>query len=138
MTKKIVIEPVTRLEGHGKVTIHLNERGNVDKTRFHVTQVRGFEKFCEGRLFWEMPVITPRICGICPVSHHLASAKAEGEAKYIQIVTDAQVAANESIAESLTPEVLQYILLDRLGEDIEIMVIPSGQSLDLVVPQINP
>ena len=76
MTKKIVIEPVTRLEGHGKVTIHLNERGNVDKAGFHVTQVRGFEKFCEGRLFWEMPVITSRICGICPVSHHLASAKA--------------------------------------------------------------
>ncbi len=62
-------------------------------------------------------------------------AQAEGEAEYIQIVTDAQVAANESIAESLTPEVLQYVLLDRLGEDIEIMVIPSGQSLDLVVPQ---
>jgi len=65
-------------------------------------------------------------------------AKAEGEAKYIQIVTDAQVAANESIAESLTPEILQYILLDRLGEDIEIMVIPSGQSLDLVLPEITP
>jgi len=76
MTKKIVIEPVTRIEGHGKVTILLNEKGNVDKTHLHVTQVRGFEKFCEGRLFWEMPVITPRICGICPVSHHLASAKA--------------------------------------------------------------
>lgn len=76
MTKKIVIEPVTRIEGHGKVTIHLNEQGNVDKTYLHVTQVRGFEKFCEGRLFWEMPVITPRICGICPVSHHLAAAKA--------------------------------------------------------------
>ena len=65
-------------------------------------------------------------------------AKAKGEAEYIQIVTDAQVAANEAIAETLTPEVLQYILLDRLGEDIEIMVIPSGQSLDLVVPQIKP
>ncbi|MFC1957181.1 nickel-dependent hydrogenase large subunit, partial [Chloroflexota bacterium] len=76
MTKKIVIEPVTRLEGHGKVTIYLNGNGNVDRARFHVTQIRGFEKFCEGRLFWEMPVITPRICGICPVSHHLASAKA--------------------------------------------------------------
>jgi len=76
MTRKIVIEPVTRVEGHGKVTIHLDDRGNVDKARFHVTQVRGFEKFCEGRLFWEMPLITARICGICPVSHHLASAKA--------------------------------------------------------------
>jgi len=76
MTRKIVIEPVTRVEGHGKVTIHLDEEGEVADARFHVTQVRGFEKFCEGRLFWEMPVITPRICGICPVSHHLASAKA--------------------------------------------------------------
>jgi len=76
MTKKIVIEPVTRVEGHGKVTIILNDKGNVDRARFHVTQVRGFEKFCEGRLFWEMPLITARICGICPVSHHLASAKA--------------------------------------------------------------
>jgi len=65
-------------------------------------------------------------------------AEAQGEAEYIQIVTDAQVAANAAIAESLTPEILQYILLDRLGEDIKIMVIPSGQSLDLVAPQINP
>ncbi|GAI35733.1 unnamed protein product, partial [marine sediment metagenome] len=64
-------------------------------------------------------------------------AKAEGEAKYIQIVTDAQVAANESIVESLTPEILQYILLDRLGEDIKIIIIPSGQNLDLVIPQID-
>ncbi len=76
MTRKIVIEPITRVEGHGKVTIHLDDRGNVSQARFHVTQVRGFEKFCEGRLFWEMPVITSRICGICPVSHNLASAKA--------------------------------------------------------------
>ena len=76
MTKKIIIEPITRIEGHGKVTIHLDDKGNVNQARLHITQVRGFEKFCEGRLFWEMPVITPRICGICPVSHHLASAKA--------------------------------------------------------------
>jgi len=76
MTKKIVIEPVTRIEGHGRVTIYLNDKGNVDKARLNVTQVRGFEKFCEGRLFWEMPLITARICGICPVSHHLAAAKA--------------------------------------------------------------
>jgi len=73
---KITIEPITRIEGHGKVTIQLDDRGNPETARLHVTQVRGFEKFCEGRLFWEMPVITPRICGICPVSHHLASAKA--------------------------------------------------------------
>jgi regulator of protease activity HflC (stomatin/prohibitin superfamily) len=64
-------------------------------------------------------------------------AKAQGEAQYIQIVTDAQVAANEAIAGSLTPEVLQYILLDRLGEDIQVMVIPSGQGLDLVIPEMD-
>jgi NAD-reducing hydrogenase large subunit len=79
MTKKIIIEPVTRVEGHGKVTIHLDNNGNVEKANMHVTQVRGFEKFCEGRLFWEMPSITARICGICPVSHQLASAKAGDE-----------------------------------------------------------
>jgi len=65
-------------------------------------------------------------------------AKANGEAEYIRIVTDAQVAANNAIAESLTPQVLQYILLDRLGEDIKVMVIPSGQGLDLVLPEIKP
>ncbi len=65
-------------------------------------------------------------------------AQAEGEAEYIRVVTDAQVAANEAIAESLTPEVLQYILLDRLGGDIKVIVIPSGQGLDLVLPEIIP
>ncbi len=65
-------------------------------------------------------------------------AKAIGEAEYIRVVTDAQVAANQAIAESLTPEVLQYILLDRLGEDIKVMVIPSGQGLDLVLPEFQP
>ena len=65
-------------------------------------------------------------------------AKAQGEAEYIRVVTEAQVAANEAISESLTPEVLQYILLDRVGEDIKVMVIPSGQSLDLVMPELQP
>ena len=74
--RTIEINPVSRIEGHGKVTIQLDEAGNVADAKFNVTQFRGFEKFCEGRVFWEMPVITPRICGICPVSHHLASAKA--------------------------------------------------------------
>ena len=75
-TEKITIEPVTRIEGHAKVTIHMNDDGGVDHAYFHVNEFRGFEKFCEGRMFFEMPQITPRICGICPVSHHLASAKA--------------------------------------------------------------
>ena len=77
MTKqKITIEPVTRIEGHAKVTIHMNEDGTVDHAYFHVNEFRGFEKFCEGRLVIEMQQITPRICGICPVSHHLAASKA--------------------------------------------------------------
>ena len=75
-TKKITIEPVTRIEGHAKVTIHMNDVDKVEHAYFHVNEFRGFEKFCEGRMFFEMPQITPRICGICPVSHHLAAAKA--------------------------------------------------------------
>jgi len=75
-TEKITIEPVTRIEGHAKVTIHMNDNGKVDHAYFHVNEFRGFEKFCEGRMVFEMPQITPRICGICPVSHHLAAAKA--------------------------------------------------------------
>ncbi|HUL30718.1 MAG TPA: Ni/Fe hydrogenase subunit alpha [Thermodesulfobacteriota bacterium] len=74
--QKITIEPVTRIEGHAKVTIHLNGKGKVDRAFMHVNEWRGFEKFTEGRPFFEMPQITPRICGICPVSHHLSSAKA--------------------------------------------------------------
>ena len=75
-TQKITIEPVTRIEGHAKVTIHLNDGGTVDHAYLHINEFRGFEKFCEGRPYFEMPAITPRICGICPVSHHLAAAKA--------------------------------------------------------------
>jgi NAD-reducing hydrogenase large subunit len=73
---KITIDPVTRIEGHARITIHLAEDGSVERTQLHVQQVRGFEKFTEGRPYYEMPGITARICGICPVSHLLASAKA--------------------------------------------------------------
>ena len=76
MSRTIMIDPVTRIEGHAKITIQLNAKGDVADARFHVTEFRGFEKFCEGRSFWEMPGITARICGICPVSHLMASAKA--------------------------------------------------------------
>jgi NAD-reducing hydrogenase large subunit len=74
--QKIVIDPVTRIEGHSKISIHLDEQGRVEEAYFHVTQFRGFEKFCEGRPFSEMPSLMARICGICPVSHLVASAKA--------------------------------------------------------------
>jgi NAD-reducing hydrogenase large subunit len=76
MTKKITIEPVTRVEGHGKVTIHLDDKNNVDYTRLHIVEFRGFERFVQGRPYWEAPVLVQRLCGICPVSHHLAAAKA--------------------------------------------------------------
>ena len=74
--KTLKIEPVTRIEGHAKVTIQVDDDGHVTDAQLHVTQVRGFEKFTEGRPFYEMPAITARICGICPVSHLLASVKA--------------------------------------------------------------
>ena len=74
--RTIVIDPVTRIEGHAKITLHLDDHGDVEDARFHVTQFRGFEKLCEGRPFTEMPSLMARICGICPVSHLIASAKA--------------------------------------------------------------
>ncbi len=76
MAQRIIIDPVTRIEGHAKISIFIDDEGNVSDAEFHVVEFRGFEKFCEGRPYSEMPGITPRICGICPVSHLLAAAKA--------------------------------------------------------------
>jgi len=76
MGKKIVIQPVTRIEGHAKITIQLDDSGNVSDTMVHVVELRGFEKFCVGRPVEELPRIVTSICGVCPWSHHLASAKA--------------------------------------------------------------
>jgi NAD-reducing hydrogenase large subunit len=75
-SRKFTIEPVTRVEGHGKVTIHMNDADEVTEARLHIVEFRGFERFILGRPFWEIPVIVQRLCGICPVSHHLAAAKA--------------------------------------------------------------
>lgn len=85
MTKTITIDPVTRIEGHGKITIQLNDAGEVSNAHFHVTQLRGFEKFVEGRPFREMPGLMARICGICPVSHLVASSKACDELLAVRI-----------------------------------------------------
>ncbi|MEM3725924.1 MAG: Ni/Fe hydrogenase subunit alpha [Candidatus Bathyarchaeia archaeon] len=74
--KEIVINPITRLEGHGKITIFLNDQGDVDEAYFQVPELRGFERFCEGRRAEDLPIITTRICGVCPVAHHMAGAKA--------------------------------------------------------------
>jgi NAD-reducing hydrogenase large subunit len=76
MTQRITIDPVTRIEGHAKISIFLDDAGEVTDARFHVTEFRGFERFCEGRPFWEMAGLSARICGICPVSHLMASSKA--------------------------------------------------------------
>ncbi|MDX1699796.1 MAG: Ni/Fe hydrogenase subunit alpha [Melioribacteraceae bacterium] len=73
---KLVIDPVTRVEGHGKVTIHLDEKNRVKDSFFHIIEFRGFERFIQGHPYWEAPVLVQRLCGICPVSHHLAAAKA--------------------------------------------------------------
>jgi NAD-reducing hydrogenase large subunit len=108
MSKTITIDPVTRIEGHSKITIHLDDAGHVTSARFHVTQFRGFEKLVEGRPFHEMPGITARICGICPVSHLIASAKAcdallavqipETAAKLRQILNLAQILQSHALS----------------------------------------
>ncbi len=89
--KRITIEPVSRIEGHAKITIQLDDAGKVTDTQFQVTQVRGFEKFTEGRPYYEMPGITSRICGICPISHQLASAKACDAIMAVRIPRTAQL-----------------------------------------------
>ncbi len=74
--KEIIIDPITRLEGHGKITLFLDDEGRLDEAYFQVPELRGFEKFCEGRRAEDLPIITTRICGVCPVAHHMAGAKA--------------------------------------------------------------
>jgi len=74
--KRVAIDPLSRVEGHGKVTLLLDEDGHVQQVRLHIVEFRGFEKFIQGRPYWEVPVMVQRLCGICPVSHHLAAAKA--------------------------------------------------------------
>ena len=76
MAKEITIQPVTRIEGDAKVVIKLDDRGDVADARMHTLELRGFEQFCVGRPVEELPLITPRICGVCPWAHHIASAKA--------------------------------------------------------------
>jgi len=89
MAKRRIIEisPLTRVEGHGKVTIHLDEDNTVHDARLHIVEFRGFERFIQGRLLWEVPVIVQRLCGICPVSHHLAAAKAMDQIVGVQTLT---------------------------------------------------
>ncbi|MGA9119541.1 MAG: Ni/Fe hydrogenase subunit alpha [Bacteroidota bacterium] len=91
MSRTITIAPVTRIEGHAKITIQLDDAGSVTDARFHVNEFRGFEKFCEGRLMWEMAGITSRICGICPTSHLITSAKAGDAILAVEIPETAEL-----------------------------------------------
>jgi F420-non-reducing hydrogenase large subunit len=82
--KKITIDPITRLEGHGRIEIFLNDEGDVENAYLQIPELRGFEKFCEGRAVEEMPRITPRICGVCPGAHHMASTKATDAVYHVE------------------------------------------------------
>jgi NAD-reducing hydrogenase large subunit len=102
--ERIVIEPLTRVEGHGKVTLLQDKNHNIRQARLHITEFRGFEKFIQGRPYWELPVLVQRLCGICPVSHHLAAAKA----------TDMIVGASE-----LTPTADKIRRLMHFGQTLQ-------------------
>ncbi len=90
MSNTVIIDPVTRIEGHAKIAIELDSAGAVESVRFSVTEFRGFEEFCKGRMVWEMPSLTARTCGICPVSHLLASAKAGDAVMGVRIPDDGE------------------------------------------------
>ena len=102
--KRVVIEPVTRVEGHGKVTLLLDDDNHIHQARLHIVEVRGFEKFIQGRPYWELPVVVQRLCGICPVSHHLAAAKA----------TDMLVGVDE-----ISPTALKIRQLMHFGQTVQ-------------------
>ncbi len=112
MSQTITIDPVTRLEGHGKITIQLNTEGQVEDAHFHVTQVRGFERFSQGRPFYEMPSLMARICGICPVSHLIASAKACEAIMSVRIPhTAAQLRRMLNLAQMVQSHALSFFYL---------------------------
>jgi NAD-reducing hydrogenase large subunit len=124
MPQTIVIDPVTRLEGHAKITLKTNEQGAVEQAYFSVTQVRGFEKFSEGRPFYEMPGLMARICGICPVSHLIASAKACEGILAVQIpYTAAQLRRMLNLAQTIQSHALSFFYLSSpdllLGMDAD-------------------
>jgi NAD-reducing hydrogenase large subunit len=102
--ERVVIEPLTRVEGHGKVTLLLDEENHIRQARLHIVEFRGFEKFIQGRPYWELPVLVQRLCGICPVSHHLVAAKA----------TDMLVGAGE-----LTPTAEKVRRLMHYGQTLQ-------------------
>lgn len=130
MAREIVIDPVTRIEGHARITIQLDEQGTVADAHFHVTQLRGFEKFCEGRPFQEMPALMARICGICPVSHLVASSKAGDALMAVEIPpTAAKLRRLINLAQVVQSHALSFFHLSSpdllLGMDAD----PAGRSI---------
>lgn len=124
MTKTITIDPVTRIEGHARISLFLDDRGFVEDAQFHVTQFRGFEKFCEGRPFYEMPSLMARICGICPVSHLIASSKACDQLLAVEIPrTGAELRAVMNLAQIFQSHALSLFHLSSpdflLGMDAD-------------------
>ena len=112
MSNTITIDPVTRLEGHGRITLKTNDQGEVSEAFFSVTQVRGFEKFCEGRPYYEMPGLMARICGICPVSHLIASAKACEAIMSVEIPpTAAKLRRALNLAQTIQSHALSFFYL---------------------------
>ncbi len=123
MSRKIVIDPVTRIEGHGKVTVHLDDDGNVTDARLHVVEFRGYEKFIQGHPFWEAPMLMQRICGICFVSHHLGGAK---------VLDDmVGVGANSALGVTTTAEKIR-----RLGHYAQMLQSHVTAYFYLVVPEM--
>ncbi len=138
MSRTITIDPVTRIEGHSKITIQLDDAGRVSSARFHVTQFRGFEKLVEGRPFHEMPALTARVCGICPVSHLIASAKTCDALLAVQIPPTAVMLRQVlNLAQILQSHALSFFHLSSpdllLGMDAD----PAGRNLFGVAAQ-NP
>ena len=109
MGKKIIIEPVTRVEGHGKVTVHLDDNNNVIDAKLHVVEFRGFEKFVQGHPYWEAPMLLQRICGICTVSHHLCGAK----------VLDDMIGAGYSTGNHITVSAEKIRRLGHYGQQLQ-------------------
>ena len=120
---------MTRLEGHGKITIQLNGQGEVTDAHFHVTQVRGFESFSEGRPFYEMPSLMARICGICPVSHLIASAKACEAIMSVRIPhTAAQLRRMLNLAQMVQSHALSFFYLSSPDLLLGMEADPEGAS----------
>ncbi|MGZ5374681.1 MAG: nickel-dependent hydrogenase large subunit, partial [Aeromicrobium sp.] len=123
MSRKLIIDPVTRIEGHGKVTVHLDDDHNVVDARLHVVEFRGFEKFVQGHPFWEAPMLMQRICGICFVSHHLCGAKALDDM--------IGLGANTEVGITRTAEKIR-----RLGHYAQMLQSHSTAYFYLVVPEM--